>query len=161
MQKGVFRLRADIVEQFTDLNLLYQQKLSLYNELAMNTESCSFHIISGNIDMIDEKLEESNEIITRIDALDYDITQIKSEICRVSGIEYYQFERYYLAEEKHEVTLVTGGLLAQMKKLMRQSIDNRDQMIKKLHEEQAKIASSIHSLTRTRALNTRFKIMHY
>lgn len=154
-------MRADILQQFSDLNSLYEKKLSLYNELAVNTEACSFHIVSGNIDKIDEKLEESNDIITRIDALDYDITQIKSEICRVSGIQYHQFERYYLTDSKNEVTDKTHSLLSEMKRLMRLSIDNRDQMIKKLHQQQATLASSIHTLTRTRALNTRFKIMHY
>ncbi|MFW5807524.1 MAG: hypothetical protein ACOCWH_00555 [Spirochaetota bacterium] len=154
-------MRADIQHYFTLLNDLYGKKLTLYRKLAENTEECNFHIVSGNIDRIDEKLEESNEVISYIDEKDYEITQIKSEICRLAGIEYYQFERSFLDRVDNELTVKTRHLLDEMKQLMRRSIDNRDMMIRKLHEKQAKISSSIHSIARTRALNTRFRIMHY
>jgi uncharacterized coiled-coil DUF342 family protein len=161
IKKGVFQLRDDIKKLFESLNSLYINKLNLYESLAINTEECNFHMVSGDFETIDEKLETSNATIAEIDVLDFEITQIKSEICRLSGIEYYRFENFFLINSTDEITDTTNDLLTKMKKLMRQSLDNRDSMIQKIHEKQAEMSSSIESLSRTRALNNRFMIMNY
>jgi hypothetical protein len=152
-------LRDDIKKLFNDLNDCYTQKITLYKSLLRNCKECTFHVGSGNFDTIEDLLEESNGTISAIDTIDYDIARIKSAICVKCGIEYYNFDSYFFYKNDFAESTHTKLLVDYMKPLLRQSIEHREALIKKIQIEQTAASKSIDSLARTRALNTRFHIM--
>ncbi|MBN2436133.1 MAG: hypothetical protein JXK07_12785 [Spirochaetes bacterium] len=157
--KGVFQLRDDIKKMFIDLNNCYTQKITHYKDLLRNCRECSFQVSSGNYSRIEDLLEESNITIAEIDNIDYQIAAIKTSICSKCGIEYYNFESYFFYKNDFAESSHTKVLIDYMKPLLRQSIEQRDSLVKKIQVEQNILAGSIDSLSRTRAINTHFHLL--
>lgn len=149
-------MRNDIKELIEKLNDLYREKKELYTKLRRNTEECNFQIVSKKLEEIEDLLYVSNTIIDEVDNLDYDITQIKSELCEISGIEYHAFDKTYLEKESE-----TNRILGELKPIIREALENREKLIKRIQMEQAKVLASIDSLSRTHALNAIFHIHTY
>ena len=79
-------LRGDIETLFTNVLELNKNKLDLLEKLQI-LESNNLHFNrTDQLEPLEDSISKINNIINEINLIDYDISAICDEICRISGI---------------------------------------------------------------------------
>lgn len=121
-------MRDDIQKLFSDLIVLYKNKLQYINKLNNKEKQIRYALISENTADMFDLISDDKKIIDIIDLADFDIRRIKDKICRISGIEYNQFSRYFL-NRTEEPFFELSGLMKKISEVLSALASERDKII--------------------------------
>lgn len=143
-QKAVLALRDDLESLFTDLNLLNQKRLNFFEQIAKNENHKRYYLKSNNITRLLESIEDDNDIIDKLNVLEFEIQEIITKICNIAGIEYTEFERYF-TKRKEALIVQHFQLKEEVNKTVSFLVNERDATIKEMNKRMSDIKTDIDS----------------
>lgn len=139
-------MRDDIEGLFNNLVHLTEKKRKHLENIHVNEIQIRFLLKTDNIEELLLFIEKDKEIFDKINALDFDIEAVKSEICGITGIETHNFEGYFLDRDE-KLICELKSLNKKIDNMLTTLIAERDKLIRDMNKELGNIKRNILSFS--------------
>jgi hypothetical protein len=139
-------LRDDVKKFIAELTQRYSEKLKYVKKLLLNESDKLHYLKSQNIDRIFELIESDKDIIEEIDAIDYDISHIETDLSNIMGLNSKDIFTHLVAE-KEEVTEVVS-LRNEIRNAIKLLYKQRELLTDSLMSESRHLQKSIDEISR-------------
>jgi hypothetical protein len=144
-------LRDDLFNLFLQLKEAYNQKLQILETISRNETLLRYFLQSDKINEISDLIREDNELFIAVDSVEFDIQDLISKICKISGIEKDNFNNYFLNRIEDPIPEIKN-LKEKTRKQLSELISERNKFIKKMESKLAELKLDIESLNAIRSL---------
>lgn len=141
-------MRDDVTSLFHSLNKLLRQKLTLLNSVLSREPEKRYLVKTGSYDKLLGEIQDDGEIFNEVDLLDFEITQLKENICDTCGIQADSFDSLFKDEES-ECTNNYFSLVKDINIVFNEFSEERDRLIQVMSESGKATQDDWESLKKT------------
>lgn len=153
-------MRADIHSELNKLKTYYNQKLELLNSFIIQNMACLSYLQSNNLESLEDTIFKDDSIINTINLIDFDIAEVKTKLCKKCGIDFGDFNKYFIETAKSNTETELKVLLNEINKTLTKVQDGREEIIKLLDKQMSEINKDITSLQNLRETKEQVPIIH-
>jgi hypothetical protein len=140
-------LRADVRKLFTGIIEKHKTKLSILQDILERESDKRYLIKSDSVSTLLNTIEDDNHHFETIDVLDFEISELKSRICEISGIPLQSFKDHITKSNTH-LASEYSELISLIDTVLKNLHGERKKIIKEMEEKIVDIGFDIESLRR-------------